>query len=49
MTKAGVASLSTGQEKYNVSHTWYLKLGEGDFKKKKKSKVTDQIHFNSTL
>lgn len=46
MKKAGVASLSTIQEKDNVSHTWYFKLGEGDFKK---SKVTDQIHFNSTL
>ena len=32
MKKAGVASLSTIQEKDNVSHTWYLKLGEGDFK-----------------
>ena len=47
MKKPGAASLSTIQEKDNVSHTWYLKLGEGDLKKKKK--VTDQINFNSTL
>lgn len=46
MKKAGIASLNTIQEKDNVSHTWYLKLGEGDLKKKK---VTDQINFNSTL